>query len=83
MSKLKELRERREKSKEEILKGIIFNLKEVVGRDNEVAPDYFGRLFFDVLTLTSISKDDFERYSSYIIQDFEKRCKGVKNDGTK
>ena len=54
----------------------IFNeIRKIKKRDNEVAPDYFGELFFKIANITSIPKEDYLRYFEYAFNEFKRRCK--------
>jgi len=54
---------------------IIKKIRMIVGRDQEVNPEFFGEIFFDIASLTGVEEGDRLRYFKYAINEFERRLK--------
>lgn len=61
-----------ENTKERI-KEIMEKIEQIVGRDQEVTPDFYGEIFFDIASLTGVEEVDRKRYFKYAINEFERR----------
>jgi hypothetical protein len=45
----------------------------VVDRDNEITPDFYGEIFFDIMMLGKIEDSDKKRYFTYSLKEAEKK----------
>jgi len=67
MGKLSELMENGFKEKEKPIEEIYQEIKNHRGHGTESNPEQYGQIFFNILMLSKVPKNDLERYSEYVL----------------
>ncbi len=67
MGEVSNLIKNRFKTKEVTLKEIIKEIENHQSHGTESNPEQYGQIFFNILMLAKVPKNDLERYSRYVI----------------
>lgn len=82
MGEFKKLFENGFKKNDVTFESIVNDIKIHQGHGTESNPEQYGQIFFDILRLSDVPKNDLLRYSKYVISYLQGEIeKYVKDDG--